>query len=100
MKPLRTGLALAATVALFYSLCTLVEVAFPSQFMNFMNALFHGLDFSKLMSSEPYRWASFIYALIIMAIWAFAAGAFFAIVHNALSSARQRMERMHLMQHE
>ena len=97
MKPLRTGLALAATVALFYSLCTLAEVAFPNQFMNFMNALFHGLDFSRLVSSEPYRWASFIYALVVMAIWTFAAGAFFAIIHNALSSARHRM---HLMQHE
>ncbi len=97
MKPLRTGLALAVTVALFYSLCTLVEVALPNQFMNFMNALFHGLDFSKLASSEPYRWTSFLYALVVMAIWAFAAGAFFAIIHNALSSVRHRM---HLMQHE
>jgi hypothetical protein len=97
MKPLRTGLALAATVALFYSLCTLVEVALPSQFMNFMNALFHGLDFSKLASSEPYRLASFLYALLVMAIWAFAAGACFAVIHNVLSGARRRM---HLMQHE
>lgn len=97
MKPLRTGVALAVTGALFYSFCTLIEVAFPSQFMNFMNALFHGLDFSKLESSEPYRWTSFIYALVVIGIWAFAAGAFFAIIHNALSSARHRM---HLMQHE
>jgi hypothetical protein len=97
MKPLRTGLALSVTVALFYSLCTLVEVAMPSQFMNFMNALFHGLDFSKLASSEPYRWTSFLYALLVMAIWAFAAGTCFAVIHDMLSGARRRM---HLMQHE
>ncbi|MBK4734642.1 DUF5676 family membrane protein [Noviherbaspirillum pedocola] len=96
MKPLRTGLALSATVALFYSLCTLVEVALPNQFMNFMNALFHGLDFSKLVSSEPYHWASFIYALIVMAVWAFAAGAFFAFIHNTLAGVGHR----HVMQHE
>lgn len=96
MKLLRAGAALSATVALFYTLCTVVEVALPDQFMNFMIALFHGLDFSKLVSPEPYRWTSFVYALIVMAVWAFAAGAFFAFVHNTLAG----LGRRHVMQHE
>jgi hypothetical protein len=96
MKPLHTGLALAATVALFYSLCALVEVTWPDQFMGFMNGLFHGLDFRKLVTTEAYNWSSFLNALVILAVWAFAAGAFFAWIHNALSSVRGR----HVMQHE
>jgi hypothetical protein len=97
MKPWSTGLALSATAALFYSVCTLVEVAWPRQFMEFMNALFHGLDFSKLATPEAYDWISFIYALVVISLWAFAIGAFFAFVQNALSGARRRL---HLMQHE
>jgi len=96
MTPIRKGLALAAMVVLFYSLCTPVEVALPSQFMNFMNALFHGVDFSKLASSDPYRWEAFIHALMVIAIWAFAAGAFFAFIHNTPAGGRRR----HEMQHE
>lgn len=96
MKPLHTGLALSVTVALFYSLCALVEVTWPDQFMGFMNGLFHGLDFRKLMTTEPYNWSSFFFALVILASWAFAIGAFFAWFQNALSSVQGR----HVMQHE
>ncbi len=96
MKPLHTGLALSATVALFYSLCALVEVTWPDQFMGFMKGLFHGLDFREFMTTEPYNWSSFFFALVIVAVWAFSIGAFFAWVHNALSSVQGR----HVMQHE
>jgi hypothetical protein len=85
MKPLHTGLALSATVALFYSLCVLIEVLLPVQFMGFMNALFHGLDFRILQSAEPYRWQAYVYALVKMAVWAFAIGVFFAWLSNAIS---------------
>jgi len=88
MKPLQTGLALSVTVAIFYSLCTLIEVFLPEQFMGFMNALFHGLDFRMLRTPEPYRWQAFFYALIVMAVWAFAVGAFFAWLHNKISNFR------------
>jgi hypothetical protein len=82
MKPLQTGLALSVTVGTFYTLCTLVEVLLPQQFMGFMSALFHGLDFAKLASTEPYRWTSFMYALFVMSVWAFAIGTFFAWLHR------------------
>lgn len=96
MKPLQTGLALSVTIAIFYALCTLVEVLWPEQFMGFMNALFHGLDFRKLFTSEPYRWSSFFYALVILAVWGFAIGTFFAWLHNTLFGLR----RHHIAQHE
>lgn len=88
MKPLHTGVTLSATVGVFYSLCTVVEITFPEQFLGFMNALFHGLDFSRLAAPAPYRWASFLYALVVLVAWAFAVGAFFGWLHNALSGSR------------
>lgn len=96
MKPLKTGLALSATVAFFYTLCTLVEVTWPNQFMGFMNGLFHGLDFRKLMTTDPYHWLSFFSVLVILVVWAFAAGVFFAWIHNVLFSAQGR----HVIRHE
>lgn len=96
MKPLHSGIALSVTVAVFYSLCTLAEVAWPQQFMGFMNALFHGLDFRFLATQEPYRWSSFIYALVVLTVWAFAVGAFFAWFYNTISATRFH----HIAQHE
>ncbi len=85
MKPLSTGITLSFTVAIFYSLCTLIWVIWPDPFMGFMNALFHGLDFRKLQTTEPYAWSSFFYSLIVMAVWGFAIGAYFAWLHNLIS---------------
>ncbi len=48
MKPLKTGMTLSATILLFYALCTLVWIALPEPFIDFVNALFHGLDFRRL----------------------------------------------------
>ncbi|WP_434034909.1 DUF5676 family membrane protein [Cupriavidus sp. a3] len=53
MKPYKTGLTLSATIAIFYALCSLVWLAFPEPFMNFMSALFHGLDFRRLQTGHP-----------------------------------------------
>ena len=85
MKPLQTGVALSVTVAVFYSLCALVEVLWPTQFMGFMNALFHGMDFRLLQTVALHPWSDYFYALGVMALWSFAMGAFFAAVHNAVA---------------
>lgn len=90
MKPLQTGLALSVTVAVFYALCTLAEVMWPQQFMGFMNALFHGMNFRSLQSGEPFRWQSFVLALVVMALWAFAMGAFFAWLSTAIHRPQLR----------
>lgn len=90
MKPINTGASLSVTVMVFYSLCTLAEVLWPAQFMGFMNALFHGLDFRRLSASVPFSWASFGGALLIMGAWTFAAGTFFGWIHNMLPVNRIR----------
>jgi hypothetical protein len=47
---MKTGAALAGTVAGDYAACTLVFWLWPEAAVNFMNGLFHGLDFRKLQS--------------------------------------------------
>lgn len=93
MKPLRTGLALAITVALFYSLCTLVEILLPRQFMAFMNALFHGMNFQVLATSQPYSWTAYLYAMLVLSLWAFAMGTVFAWLHNAIGRSKSRYQQ-------
>lgn len=88
MNPLRTGITLSLTLLVFYSLCTVIAVVWPSPFMEFMNALFHGLDFRKLLSMAPYTWAAFFYSLVVFALWGFAVGAFFAWLHNIVSGVQ------------
>jgi hypothetical protein len=85
-RPARTGLAFAATVALFYALCTLAWVAAPGLFMEFMNNLFHGLDFTALLKPAAFSVMGFIEALMVLAVWAFAAGTFFGWLHQRLNA--------------
>ncbi|MGY2492333.1 DUF5676 family membrane protein [Cupriavidus sp. CP313] len=83
MKPLKAGFTLSATVVLFYAVCTVLWLTFPEPFMNFMNALFQGLDFRKLQTSNSLSAWTMIYPGIIFALWFFAAGAFFAWLYDA-----------------
>ena len=78
MDHLRTGLALAITVGLFYALCTLIWVLAPGPFLGFMNSLFHGMDFSSMVGPRPFAWPGFVVALLVLSTWALLAGAFFA----------------------
>lgn len=73
-----TGVALAITTGIGYAACALAFRAWPDAAMQFMNALFHGLDFAKLARSPaPFDFGSFFYALSVTVIWAFALGALF-----------------------
>jgi hypothetical protein len=78
VNPLRTGIALAITVALSYALCTLAWALAPGPFLAFMNNLFHGLDFSPLVQSHPFSFSGLMIPLLVLGVWASGAGAFFA----------------------
>ncbi|HEY1157910.1 MAG TPA: DUF5676 family membrane protein [Arthrobacter sp.] len=82
--PLRTGVALATTVAVFYAACTVAWVVAQGPFLGFMNSLFHGMDFTPLLESTDFSWGGFIEALLVMSIWAFLAGTFFGWVRRSL----------------
>jgi hypothetical protein len=86
---IRTGAAFAITVAVGYALCTLVFWIWPEAAARFMNALFHGLDFTRLQSGPTlFSFGSFAYALIVMAAWAFGLGALFGWISGRLGRAR------------
>ena len=76
--PLCTGGVFAATVGIGYAACTLVFWMFPDAAANFMNALFHGLDFRKLQAGPSlFSFGSFLYAEAILMGWAFGLGCLF-----------------------
>ena len=78
MTPMRTGTALAITVAVFYALCALVWLLAPGPFLGFMNSLFHGMDFSGMVQARPFSWPGFLMVLIVLSFWALFAGSFFS----------------------
>jgi hypothetical protein len=82
-NPLRTGFAFAATVAIGYTLCTLVFWLWPDAAANYMSGLFHGLDFRKLQGGpELFNFASFLYVLVVSAVWAFGLATLFALLRG------------------
>jgi large-conductance mechanosensitive channel len=77
-NPVKSGVALAVTVAIGYAACSLVFWLWPEAAASFMNSLFHGLDFRKLQSGTAlFSFGSFVYALAGITIWAFGLGAVF-----------------------
>ena len=80
-----TGLALAITVGVFYALCTLVWAVAPGPFLEFMNHLVHGLDFTRLVQARPFGWPGFFSSQLVLSGWALLAGAFFASLLNRLT---------------
>ena len=85
MAPLRTGLARAITVGVFYVLCTLVRALAPGPFLSFMNSLFHGMDFTSMVQPRRFAWLGLFAALVVLSLWALFAGAFFGGLPNRLT---------------
>lgn len=86
LDPWRSGIALAVTAAIAYAICALIFATFPDASANFMNALFHGLDFRKLQPAPGgFSLAGFGGAIAVMAAWGFVVGALFAVVRNLLA---------------
>ena len=91
LNPWRTGAALALTIAVGYSACTLIFGLWPSAAMQFLNTLFHGLDFSKLETGEPWSFTAFVCVFLIFAVWGFLMGALFAWFHNRLGGSQRHV---------
>ena len=82
---LKTGAAFAATVTIGYALSTAVFWTWPDAAANFMNALFHGLDFRKLQSETSlFGFGRFLYAEVVISVWAFGLGTLFAEIARLL----------------
>ena len=88
-RTIPTGVALAITVGIGYTACALAFRAWPDAAMTFMNALFHGLDFRKLQGGPAlFDFGSFLPALFVAVVWAFALGALFGWLVDRLRPGR------------
>ena len=82
--PWRTGVALAVTLAISYTVCAVAYALMPERGIDFLNALFHGLDFRKLGTPMPFTFAMLVYPLVVFVVWGFAVGTLFTWLHNVL----------------
>ena len=85
--PLRVGFTMAITVGLFYTACTGLWMMFHEQALDFLNALFHGLDFRRIeISASEYQVATFVTPLIVLVVWGFLLGTIFSWLYGCLGA--------------
>ncbi|MEX3634573.1 DUF5676 family membrane protein [Paraburkholderia sp. BR14320] len=85
MKPYwKLGVAFALTLATGYTVCAALYATWPTLGIDFLNALFHGLDFRKLDTGVPFSLSMFVYPFVVFVVWGFAVGTLFAWVCNVL----------------
>lgn len=81
---------MALTVAISYTVCTLAYALMPEWGIEFLNALFHGLDFRKLGVPAPLTLVMFVYPLVVLVVWGFAVGTLLGWLHKGLHGGRAR----------
>lgn len=82
--PWRTGVALALTMAVSYTVCALLYAQWPQAGIRFLNALFHGLNFSRLEAQAPLTVSTFLMPLLVLSLWGFLVGTLFSWLHRRL----------------
>lgn len=84
-KAFRTGVTLSLTAAIGYALCAAAWAIWHEQALDFLNGLFHGLDFRKILLPErDWRLGMFVYPLAIVSLAGFAVGMIFETVKDLL----------------
>ena len=84
LNPWKFGAVLSVTVVVSYLLCAVFWYSLPGPSMDLVNALFHGMDFRKIYSPAAFAIGSFLYVLVVLAVWAYLLGAIYAVVRNLL----------------
>ena len=86
--PLRTGIALSATVGFAYAACSVFFWLWPEAAVVMANALFHGLDFRKLQGGPAlFEFGGFVSALLVMMAWTFVLGTLFGWLRESAASS-------------
>ena len=88
LNPWIFGLVVAITVVISYVLCTLFWIAFTEPSMDFLNTLFHGMDFRKIYAPTAFSWAGYLTVLVVFTVWGYLLGVIYAAVRNLLLSRR------------
>jgi hypothetical protein len=90
LDPWTFGAVLSITVVANYVLCAIFWYSFTGLALDFLNSLFHGMDFRKIYIATPFSISWSLYVLAVLAAWAYVLGAIYAGVRNLLlgNSAR------------
>ena len=84
LNPWLFGIVVAITVAIGYLLCTLFWFAFTEYSLDFLNTLFHGMDFRKIYTQSGFVLGGYLGVLVVFVIWGYAMGVVYATVRNLL----------------
>ena len=84
LNPWIIGVVVSITVVIIYAICTLFWFAFTEPSINFLNALFHGMDFRKIYGSAAFSLGNFLYVLVVFTVWGYLVGVVYATVRNLL----------------
>lgn len=84
LNPWVFGLVVALTAVISYVLCTLFWLAFTEPSMDFLNTLFHGVDFRRIYAPAPFSLVDYMTVLGVFAVWGYLVGAVYAAVCNLL----------------
>ena len=83
LNPWVAGGALAISAAALYTVCAGAFAIAPAATINFFDAWFHGLSLAGLqVGAKPFTASGFFYGLTGLTLYAFAAGAVFAVSYN------------------
>ena len=84
-RPFALGLAFALTIAIMYTACALAWVIWQEPALDFLNALFHGLDFRRIqLPGSRFSFVNFVMPLLIMSAWGFITGTLLGTICNRL----------------
>ena len=84
LNPWIFGGVLSITVVANYVLCTIFWYVFPGPSLDLINGLFHGMDFRKIYAATPFSTGTFLYVLIVLAVWSYILGAIYATARTLL----------------
>ena len=82
LNPWKFGAVLSITVAVSYILCAIFWYSFTGLAVDFLNVLFHGIDFRKIYSVAPFSFNSFLFVLAVLVVWAYLLGVIYALARN------------------
>jgi hypothetical protein len=83
LRPFVVGSALALTIAIMYALCAALWAIWNEAALDFLNALFHGLDFRRLqLPDSTARPGIFVLPLVLLSTWGFIMGLVYAGIYN------------------
>lgn len=82
LNPWKFGVVLSLAVGFNYIVCTIIWRVWTEPSIDFLNALFHGLDFHELQTDAPFSTPAVFSALITLMVAVYVLGVIFALVRN------------------